>query len=40
MRQILFAGGTVVGAVLNDPDAELPSYGDYYHAYGYGQPAT
>lgn len=37
MQQILFAGGRVVGAVLNDPDAQLQHYGQYYQAYSYGE---
>lgn len=36
MQQLSFAGARVVGAVLNDPDAQLPSYGSYYSAYTYG----
>lgn len=39
MQQLAFAGGHVVGAVLNDPDAELPRYGVYYPRYSYGNAA-
>jgi Mrp family chromosome partitioning ATPase len=40
LQQIEFVGGRVIGAVLNDPDAELPRYGHYYRAYTYGAEAV
>jgi capsular exopolysaccharide synthesis family protein len=40
LQQIERVGGKVVGAVLNDPDAKLPRYGQkyayHYHEYKYG----
>jgi capsular exopolysaccharide synthesis family protein len=35
MEQLAFAGARVVGAVLNDPNAIVPSYGVYHYSYGY-----
>lgn len=34
MQQLTFAGARVVGAVLNDPEAQLPRYGYPYQEYG------
>ncbi len=31
IQQLNSVGARVVGAVLNDPDAKVPSYGGYYH---------
>ena len=36
VRQLDTVGATIVGAVLNDTDGELPRYG-YYYAYSYGK---
>ncbi len=40
VQQLRSVGAHVVGAVLNDPDAKVPSYGGgyYYHSY-YGSEA-
>jgi polysaccharide biosynthesis transport protein len=35
LQQLGTVGARVVGAVLNDPDAQIPRYAEYY-AYGYG----
>lgn len=34
-EQLAAVGARVVGAVLNDPDAEVSRYGDFYYEYGY-----
>ncbi|HUQ18022.1 MAG TPA: polysaccharide biosynthesis tyrosine autokinase [Gemmatimonadaceae bacterium] len=31
IQQLMGVGARVVGAVLNDPDAKVPTYGGYYH---------
>jgi capsular exopolysaccharide synthesis family protein len=31
IQQLSGVGARVVGAVLNDPDAKVPTYGGYYH---------
>jgi Mrp family chromosome partitioning ATPase len=31
IQQLTGVGARVVGAVLNDPDAKVPTYGGYYH---------
>ena len=35
MQQLTMVGAHVAGAVLNDPDAQVARYGDFYHAYDY-----
>jgi Mrp family chromosome partitioning ATPase len=30
LQQLGIVGANVIGAVLNDPDAEVPQYGGYY----------
>ena len=35
MEQLSAVGARVVGAVLNDPDSEVPRYGNFYYEYGY-----
>jgi capsular exopolysaccharide synthesis family protein len=42
VNQLALVGARVLGAVLNDPDGELPKYGGRYYRYYYGavgQPA-
>ncbi|HEX2081151.1 MAG TPA: polysaccharide biosynthesis tyrosine autokinase [Longimicrobium sp.] len=36
LRQLQTVGTSVLGAVLNDPEARLPAYEGYYGKYGYG----
>jgi tyrosine-protein kinase Etk/Wzc len=40
VEQLRTVGARVVGAVLNDPDAKIPSYGGYYHYDYYGTDAS
>ena len=35
VEQLATVRARVVGAVLNDPDTQVPQYGNYYHAYDY-----
>lgn len=35
IQQLNAVGARVVGAVLNDPGAEVPKYGNYYYSYEY-----
>jgi capsular exopolysaccharide synthesis family protein len=35
LQQLEAVNARVLGAVLNDPDAEVPKYGEYDYAYGY-----
>ena len=35
MQQLDAVNARVIGAVLNDPDANVPKYGDYDYSYGY-----
>jgi capsular exopolysaccharide synthesis family protein len=35
VQQLEGVGARVLGAILNDPDAKVPQYGDYYYYYDY-----